>query len=37
MSMERWRPYSTAVERWEPFWVDIQGEMNRPFDRGAEG
>ena len=33
MSMERWRPYGTAVERWEPFQVDdIQGEMNRLFD-----
>jgi HSP20 family protein len=31
--MDRWRPYGTAVERWEPFRVnDIQGEMSRLFD-----
>ena len=32
--VERWRPYGTAVERWEPFrnLNDIQGEMNRLFD-----
>ena len=34
MAMERWRPYGTAVERWEPFrnLNDIQGGMNRLFD-----
>ena len=32
--VERWRPYGTAVERWEPFrnLNDIQGEMNRLLD-----
>jgi HSP20 family protein len=34
MTMERWRPYGTAVDRWEPFRNvnDIQGEVNRLFD-----
>ena len=33
-TIDRWRPYPTAVERWEPFRNvnDIQGEMNRLFD-----
>ena len=33
-AIDRWRPYGTAVERWEPFRNvnDIQGEMNRLFD-----
>ncbi len=33
-TIDRWRPYGTAVERWEPFCNvnDIQGEMNRLFD-----
>jgi HSP20 family protein len=33
-TMDRWRPYGTTVERWEPFHNlnDIQGEMNRLFD-----
>jgi HSP20 family protein len=33
-TMDRWRPYGTAVERWEPFRNvnDIQGEVNRLFD-----
>ena len=34
MAMERWRPYGTMLDRWEPFRNvgDIQGEMNRLFD-----
>jgi len=34
MAVDRWRPYATAVERWEPFrnLGDIQGEVNRLFD-----
>jgi HSP20 family protein len=33
MPMERWRPFGSVVERWDPFRVsDIQGEMNRLFD-----
>jgi HSP20 family protein len=34
MAVERWRPYGTAVERWDPFrnLGDIQGEVNRLFD-----
>ena len=34
MAVERWRPYGTAVERWDPFRNvgDIQGEVNRLFD-----
>lgn len=34
MAMVRWRPYGSAVDRWEPFrnLDDIQGEMNRLFD-----
>lgn len=34
MAMERWRPYGTMLDRWEPFrnLGDIQGEMNRLFD-----
>ena len=34
MAMERWRPYGTVLDRWEPFRNpgDIQGEMNRLFD-----
>src|SRR5712692_10218433 len=33
-TMDRWRPYGTVVERWEPFrnLNDIQGEVNRLFD-----
>ena len=33
-TIDRWRPYGTAVERWERFRNvnDIQGEMNRLFD-----
>ena len=33
-TIDRWRPYVTAVERWEPFrnLNDIQGEVNRLFD-----
>ena len=33
-TIDRWSPYGTAVERWEPFRNvnDIQGEMNRLFD-----
>jgi HSP20 family protein len=33
-TMDRWRPYGTVVERWEPFRNvnDIQGEVNRLFD-----
>jgi len=33
-TIDRWRPYGTAVERWEPFRNvnDIQGEVNRLFD-----
>jgi len=33
-TIERWRPYGTAVERWEPFRGvnEIQGEMNRLLD-----
>jgi HSP20 family protein len=32
--IDRWHPYGTAVERWEPFRNanGIQGEMNRLFD-----
>jgi HSP20 family protein len=32
--IDRWYPYGTAVERWEPFRNvnGIQGEMNRLFD-----
>lgn len=34
MAMERWRPYGTTMERWEPFrnGADIQTEVNRLFD-----
>jgi len=34
-TIDRWRPYGTAVERWEPFRNanEIQGEMNRLLDR----
>lgn len=33
MRMERWRPFGTTLERWEPSRVnDIQGEVNRLFD-----
>jgi HSP20 family protein len=33
MAMERWRPFGSVVDRWDPFRVsDIQGEMNRLFD-----
>jgi len=34
MTIERWRPYGTAVERWEPLRRvnDIQGEVNRLLD-----
>jgi HSP20 family protein len=33
-TIDRWRPYGTVVERWEPFRNvnDIQGEMSRLFD-----
>jgi len=33
-TIDRWRPYGTAVERWEPFRGvnEIQGEMNRLLD-----
>lgn len=31
MRIERWRPFATSLERWEPF-REIQGEMNRLFD-----
>ena len=33
-AIDRWRPYGTAMERWEPFRNanDIQREMNRLFD-----
>lgn len=33
MAMERWRPFGSVVDRWDPFRMsDIQGEMNRLFD-----
>ena len=34
MAVERWRPYGTVVDRWDPLRNvgDIQGEMNRLFD-----
>ncbi len=34
MAVERWRPFSATVSRWEPFQgiADIQQEMNRLFD-----
>src|SRR5712691_484205 len=34
MAMDHWRPYGTAMERWEPFRHigDVQGEINRLFD-----
>jgi HSP20 family protein len=31
MAIERWRPFATSAERWEPF-REIQSEMNRLFD-----
>jgi HSP20 family protein len=33
-TIDRWRPYGTGMERWEPFrnLNDIQGEVNRLFD-----
>jgi HSP20 family protein len=33
-TIDRWHPYGTAVERWEPFRGvnEIQGEMNRLLD-----
>ena len=31
MAIERWRPFGTSLERWEPF-REIQSEMNRLFD-----
>src|SRR5712691_8976195 len=31
MAIERWRPFATSVEQWEPF-REIQSEMNRLFD-----
>ena len=33
-TIDRWRPYGTAVERWEPFRSvnEIQGEMDRLLD-----
>lgn len=34
MAMERWRPFGTTMERWEPLrnGGDIQSEVNRLFD-----
>jgi HSP20 family protein len=34
MAIDRWRPFGTTLERWEPLrnLGDIQGEMNRLFD-----
>lgn len=34
MAMERWRPFGTTMERWEPYrnGADIQTEVNRLFD-----
>ena len=34
MAMERWRPFGTTMERWEPLrsGADIQTEVNRLFD-----
>ena len=34
VTIDRWRPYGTALERWEPFrnLNDIQGEVNRLLD-----
>jgi HSP20 family protein len=34
MAMERWRPFATTMERWEPLrnGADIQSEVNRLFD-----
>jgi HSP20 family protein len=34
MAIDRWRPFGTVMERWEPLrnLGDIQGEMNRLFD-----
>jgi HSP20 family protein len=34
MAMERWRPFGTTTERWEPIrnGADIQTEVNRLFD-----
>jgi HSP20 family protein len=33
MAMDRWRPFGSTVDRWEPYRVsDIQTEVNRLFD-----
>lgn len=34
MAIERWRPFGSTLDRWEPFrgLSDIQAEMNRLFD-----
>ena len=34
MTMERWRPFGSSIDRYEPFRNvgDIQGEVNRLFD-----
>lgn len=31
MAIERWHPFATSVQHWEPF-REIQSEMNRLFD-----
>ena len=31
MAIERWRPFATSLDRWEPF-RDVQSEVNRLFD-----
>src|SRR3989442_132056 len=31
MAIDRWRPFATSVEQWDPF-PEIQSEMNRLFD-----
>src|SRR5438094_8475545 len=30
MAIDRWRPFATSVEQWDPF-PEIQSEMNRLF------
>lgn len=34
MAIERWRPFGSTLDLWDPFrgLGDIQTEMNRPFD-----
>lgn len=34
MGIERWRPFRSTIDRWEPLGsiAEIQGEMNRLFD-----